>query len=828
MMAKFFKALCERLYQMHLQLTRMEDEKHNELMGNAVEGKTTTAKEDKQAYEKLRKAWIKLYEPVKLLGDYLDQDVPENVTEGLTRLEQMQQEKELESQKQNVITEHLFENEETRTFYEDLPDIVKLSEEKRAKEPVKDDSSATSRSRNANKIDNLFSKLPKCCSRILINNWAIDFVLLAGKSAKKKLVRTLFGVNRTSLELLPHYSRLVAILQPIHKDLGELLVEMLKEEFETLFSEKDQIKIESKIKNIKFLSELVKFRICPSGYILDCLERCLDNFTHHNIDVACALLETCGRYLYVSPESHERTSEHLEKMMRLREVKALDSKHDTMIQNAYYVSKRQTDVNDEDTSNEWTRLPLLQQYVNSLLFEQLHKQSVEKIVTQLRKLPWNTDPNVQNYVLNSIRNSSRYLAKYSNVHLLADIISNISHYHNIIGYCVVDRLLEDIRCALSGEFEVPPQRRIFDVKLLGELYTYRLVEAKLVFETLYMILFYCQRKDAPENAFRVCLVCTILDTIGEFLDTRSANRRLDRFLLYLQRYILEKQRRLPIDVEFMLADTLESVRPHLKWPRSLKEARQRIAILEAKRNISLPCFATGHTINSDYSEASDQIQPMSVLANADDRVWPVETRSNVRRAINDDHDDDDDEDDEDEDDMSSFVDEIDLERQRYMQELQKQRGAEESELDRELQSMVQESINERVVKQPQGSRKVDITNLLFNSTQQVSGIRAFQQRIQLMRTGDSTGPDGGKHKDNTSSAPQVNTFKFTMLTQKEKKEVDIPDNSGLVVHTRRNIERQEELEARAREYEERRTQEMAREFNQSYTRRMMKRGDYYK
>ena len=37
----------------------------------------------------------------------------------------------------------------------------------------------------------------------------------------------------------------------------------------------------------------------------------LDNFTHHNIDMACNLLETCGRFLYRSPESHTRMAELL-------------------------------------------------------------------------------------------------------------------------------------------------------------------------------------------------------------------------------------------------------------------------------------------------------------------------------------------------------------------------------------------------------------------------------------------------------------------------------------------------------------------------------------
>lgn len=34
----------------------------------------------------------------------------------------------------------------------------------------------------------------------------------------------------------------------------------------------------------------------------------LSDFTHHHIEMACTLLETSGRFLFRSPDSHLRTS----------------------------------------------------------------------------------------------------------------------------------------------------------------------------------------------------------------------------------------------------------------------------------------------------------------------------------------------------------------------------------------------------------------------------------------------------------------------------------------------------------------------------------------
>ena len=38
------------------------------------------------------------------------------------------------------------------------------------------------------------------------------------------------------------------------------------------------------------------------------LQMLLSDFSHHHIEMACTLLETCGRFLFRSPESHLRTS----------------------------------------------------------------------------------------------------------------------------------------------------------------------------------------------------------------------------------------------------------------------------------------------------------------------------------------------------------------------------------------------------------------------------------------------------------------------------------------------------------------------------------------
>lgn len=119
-------------------------------------------------------------------------------------------------------------------------------------------------------------------------------------------MRALFNVPRTSLELLPYYSRMVATLSTCMKDVSSILLQMLEEEFNFLINKKvsftysfllsrinlssalytcnyfcclvfvmsqqDQMNIETKIRNIRFIGELCKFKIAPPGLVFSCLK----------------------------------------------------------------------------------------------------------------------------------------------------------------------------------------------------------------------------------------------------------------------------------------------------------------------------------------------------------------------------------------------------------------------------------------------------------------------------------------------------------------------------------------------------------------------------
>ena len=79
---------------------------------------------------------------------------------------------------------------------------------------------------------------------------------------------------------------------------------------------------------------------------------------------------------------------------------------------------------------------------------------------------------------------------------------------------------------------------------------------RVVFDTLYLLLSFghdtpeeAEKLDPPFSYFRIRLICSLLETCGQFFNKGLAKKRLDRFLTFFQRYLLAKPP-LPLDVEF--------------------------------------------------------------------------------------------------------------------------------------------------------------------------------------------------------------------------------------------------------------------------------------
>lgn len=177
----------------------------------------------------------------------------------------------------------------------------------------------------------LEEELPECNRRELVDELAEKFCVNHGtsKNSRKRLAKALFQIPLSRLDLLPYYARAAAIMDRVFPDIPTPLLKELEQQFHGQSKFKKNQNIAARIKTARFIGELTKFRVAPPIVALRCIRRCLDDFTSFNVDIACALLECCGRFLYRMKHTNGRVVTLMDTMMRISKAKV--SKHCTSV-----------------------------------------------------------------------------------------------------------------------------------------------------------------------------------------------------------------------------------------------------------------------------------------------------------------------------------------------------------------------------------------------------------------------------------------------------------------------------------------------------------------
>lgn len=345
-----------------------------------------------------------------------------------------------------------------------------------------------------------------------------------GKNKKRfqSFFNTYVNIFRTRLDLLPFLSRFVAIINLVNTSVASELSEMLRKEFKWHIRKKNQLNIESKIKIVRFIGEMVKFGLCKKFDALGCLKMLLRDFQHHQIEMACAFIEVAGVYLYNCRDSRLLTNVFLDQMLRLKTNTALDSRHAAQIESVYYLVKPPDSIKQDVVLR-----PPIHEYIRHLIFEELCKQNVDRCIKMMRRINW-SDPSISSYAIKCL--SKAYLLRFPLIRCLADLVSGLSSYQERAVTMVIDNVFEDIRAGLEIHSPKLAQRRIAMAKYLGELYNYKLVESNNILNTLYSIISLGVLKDEvseldpPDSLFRLKLACVLLDTCGQYF-TSSMSRK---------------------------------------------------------------------------------------------------------------------------------------------------------------------------------------------------------------------------------------------------------------------------------------------------------------
>ncbi|KAI4110026.1 MAG: hypothetical protein L6R37_000159 [Teloschistes peruensis] len=757
--------------------------------------------EDRQAnHDKQLKAQEKLISNAQVLCDALEnQEMPElgedetQFPGGATGIGLVKTGEYLRGQAEGP---GIWEDEEERRFYENLIDLqdrvpgILLEDAKKKKadedaqvgkksdgstvlgEPSEevgdqtdDQSTAIANKTVGAQVDAILARLPELQTREQVDQLAIDFCFLNSKASRNRLAKAFQEIPKGRSDLLPVYSRLVATLGRYMTDLSTGLINYLDDEFRSLQRRKQKDFLgQARTGNVRYLAELTKFGVVPEHVIFHCLKVSLDDFSRMNIEIIGNLLENCGRYLLRNPDSTPRMTSFLETLQRKKAAQHLGQQERMMIENAvYYVNPP-----ERPAIQQKEKTPM-QQFISKLVYLDMNRRTYPKVLKSIRKLHWEEPEVVE--ILEKIF-SKPGKVKFSNLNLLAYIVSQLGKFHHDFEVAIIDNILEHITLGLEQNDFKFNQRRIAEVKYLAELYSYKAVDAFIIFDTLYRIVTfgypggtpmrgYVNSLDMPDDFFRVRLVCTMLDFCGGYFDRGSGRKKLDFFLTFFQYYISTKER-LPMDIDFIVQDSYALTRPQWKLITDFEEAGQAFASL-VKQNYKPHQPAKAHSaasVEDDASSSDGENRDDVPLPEMEDaQVSSDEGEAEPLTNGEEKHE-------------SDFEDDIVVTRQ------EEERDPEaEAEFDRELAKMMSESLD---------SRKFE-RKALFDVP-----LPMRRAQRETMATGENVGNDGA------ATPTKMNTTAFSLMTKKGNRQqtrtIEMPSDSqfAMALKSQKEAERAEQ------------------------------------
>ncbi|KAI6090074.1 ARM repeat-containing protein [Hypoxylon rubiginosum] len=601
--------------------------------------------EDRQAnFERQVKAQERLVSNAQVIADAIGAEMPDlketgdgiSITNGAIGL--VKTGEYLRGQSEGA---GIWEDEDERRFYENLVDLkgkvpgILLEDGKKKKaepdeqvgkkaDPIEtaegpkssdvndDQSTAIANKTIGAQVDVLLTRLSELTHKDAVDEAAIDFCFLNSKASRNRLIKGLTEVPKGRMDLLPFWSRLVATLGRYMPDVPKGVVDYLDAEFRSLQRRKEKDFLgQVRLSNIRYLAELTKFGIVPEHVVFHCLKVSLDDFSRMNIEIICNLLENCGRYLLRNADTSPRMATFLETLLRKKSVQHIGQPERMLIENAiYYV-----DPPERASIQQKERTPT-ELFIRKLVYVDLTKRNYTKVLKQIRRLHWEESEVVA--ILTKVF-SRPAKVKYGSIHILAILLSAIYRYHPDFTVTVIDNVVESVIFGLEQNDFKFNQRRIAEVKYLGELYNYRMLEHPVIFETMYKIMTFgyggvpvpgrINPFDLPDDFFRIRLVATMLETCGMFFNRGAAGKKLDYFLSFLQYYIYTKHP-LPMDIEFIVQDTFSLTRPQWKLATTLEEATKafQLAVAQDQKNAGLDKNVDPEEVSSQSSSSDDGVE----------------------------------------------------------------------------------------------------------------------------------------------------------------------------------------------------------------------------
>ena len=533
-----------------------------------------------------------------------------------------------------------WESDEQRRFYLDLLPIKEsipavLLVEKPTPENETDAEKKQREEKEAKdfKVDALINRLRRDCENAeKVDAFAVDFCYVATPGAKKRLAEELLSPpeltmnnnnnnnnnnNATSMEsnnnqllmspLVPFYARVCKLMSEVFpKDISDVVASKVLEKFfnlnktttlSTTSRAQSQLKLKQKLQNAHYVSELIKFELIdPSAEGMQCLQLLIENFERVDslnaaqngaVELMCAFVRRCGRFLCKSAKSKKRANTFLDFILRLKSIvsKYLDETQLALVDEAYYAARPR-----EIFRTTKPPKPVLFEYVKYLFVEQmsadpsLAKRQLAKVLKHCDQFD---DGHLERYLVRrAVKHSQQ---KYDDAERVVRLICKLSQNQkqskkNELIVKFADAALEEFRFGLEQNLSHMTQRRVSNARVIGELFNQRCLHAECVFSCLFLLL--NTHAEPFDNDFdrkdpiRIRIANVLLEKCGRFFNRGWQKKKLDCFLTYFQRYM--KSKILSMDVNNDAVNIIKELRPEMKICESFQEAHEMCVKMEEK------------------------------------------------------------------------------------------------------------------------------------------------------------------------------------------------------------------------------------------------------
>lgn len=570
---QFFKSMCRLLVRVHGKLQAIESRgKHYYVnRGDLSEKQADAWSEARQHLESLKALLQATSELLGLPLPALAETASPSVVEGRIVFADL-------SARAAAGTSQIYDSEEDRAFYEDIlsldstvpaPEAQGTAEAEAADEQLPDVPDVDpERSGGSPGGTEAFAEgmLAVHTSR-MVDKLAADFCTSSSKGLRRALPGLLLDLVRSRADLMPFIGRFLATIKPYFSEVGEALVLSLVGQFKFLSKKTDPIRA-TRARICRFIGELTKFRVMSQGKAYACLKHAIDNFALYNVDMACLLLETCGRFLLFQPESRERMHVIGEIVGRKKVAGGLDQNRVIMVENALFMMSPP----EAAAALQRRERPPLELFITKVIRQDLAEGNAAAVLHTLRTLPWD-DP-VTRAVLGRLL-TRVWKLRDAAVPAVAVLVAGLARHHPDFTTELIDGLLEEVHFAMELNDPTWAQRRTSTLRLVGELYNVGALGADVVVGVLSGLLsvghpYGIARigvpapADPPTDLFRIRLVCTLLQVVGRRFDAGPLRPVLDEFLVGFQYYVCTKHQ-MSLEVEALLEDTFEALRRDIQY-----------------------------------------------------------------------------------------------------------------------------------------------------------------------------------------------------------------------------------------------------------------------